>query len=74
MQGLTEKISNPEIVLKEVLAWTNGQPFLTQKICRLIRNYSAAIPTNNEAKWVEKLVRTNVIENWEIQDRPEHLR
>ncbi|NES04202.1 MAG: diguanylate cyclase, partial [Okeania sp. SIO2F4] len=74
LQGLTEKVSNPETVLTEVLAWTNGQPFLTQKICRIIRNYSTTIPTNNEAEWVEKLVRTNVIENWEIQDQPEHLR
>jgi len=35
-KGLAEKIANPDIVLKEVLAWTGGQPFLTQKICKLI--------------------------------------
>ncbi|MBH8578323.1 AAA family ATPase [Nostocaceae cyanobacterium CENA369] len=74
LQGLTEKVSNPQTVLKEVLFWTNGQPFLTQKLCRLIRNSSSAIPTNREAEWIENLVRRLVIENWESQDEPEHLR
>jgi len=74
LQGLTEKVTNPQTVLKEVLFWTNGQPFLTQKICKLIRNYSSPIPSDGEAEWIENLVRTNVIENWEAQDEPEHLR
>jgi len=74
LQGLTEKVSNPQGVLKEVLAWTSGQPFLTQKLCKLIRNSSSPIPTNGEAEWIENLVRSQVIENWESQDEPEHLR
>ncbi len=74
LQGLTEKVSNPQIVFQEVLSWTNGQPFLTQKICRLIRDCSTPIPTDEEAQWVENLVQTQVIENWEVQDEPEHLR
>ncbi|KAB8318837.1 response regulator [Tolypothrix campylonemoides VB511288] len=74
LYGLAEKVSNPQVVLKEVLAWTGGQPFLTQKLCKLIRRASSPIPTNNEAQWVEHLVRTCVIDNWESQDEPEHLR
>ena len=74
LQGLTEKLSNPQTVLKEVLAWTRGQPFLTQKLCQLIRTSSAPIPPNSEADWIENLVRTQIIENWESQDEPEHLR
>ena len=74
LQGLTEKVSNPQIMLKEVLAWTSGQPFLTQKLCKLIRNASSPIPPNGEAEWIENLVRTNIIDNWESQDEPEHLR
>ncbi|WP_202225222.1 AAA family ATPase [Okeania sp. KiyG1] len=74
LQGLTEKVSNPQIVLQEVLSWTNGQPFLTQKICRMIRDCSSPIPTDEEAQWVENLVQAQVIENWEVQDEPEHLR
>lgn len=74
LQGITEKVSNPQVVLNEVLAWTNGQPFLTQKICKLIRTSVSAIPTNQEAQWIENLVRSHIIDNWESQDEPEHLR
>ena len=61
-------------MLKEVLAWTSGQPFLTQKLCKLIRSTSSSIPSNTEAAWIENLVQTKIIENWESQDEPEHLR
>jgi len=74
LQGLTEKVENPQTVLKEVLAWTKGQPFLTQKICHLIRNASEPIPAQQEATWVSELVQTNIIDNWEAQDEPEHLK
>ncbi|MBD2492124.1 AAA family ATPase [Aulosira sp. FACHB-615] len=74
LQGLAEKVSNPQTVLKEILAWTNGQPFLTQKLCKLIRNNSSPIPNGSEVSWIENLVRTNIIDDWESQDEPEHLR
>ena len=74
LRGLTEKVDNPQTLLKEVLAWTNGQPFLTQKLCQLINYDSSVIPVNSEAEWVANLVRTKIIENWESQDEPEHLR
>ncbi|WP_089093848.1 AAA family ATPase [Nodularia sp. NIES-3585] len=74
LQGFSEKVSNPQAVLKEVLFWTNGQPFLTQKICQMIRSSSASIPEKNEKAWIENLIRTNIIEDWEYQDEPEHLR
>jgi hypothetical protein len=74
LQGLAQKVSNPQTVLKEVLAWTNGQPFLTQKLCQLIRHALSSIASNREAAWIENLVRTKIIENWESQDEPEHLK
>ena len=74
LQGLAEKVSNPQTLLKEVFNWTNGQPFLTQKICKLIRDTSAPIPVNDEAAWLQNLIQTQVINNWEYQDEPEHLR
>lgn len=74
LAGLAEKASNPQAVLKEVLSWTNGQPFLTQKLCKLICNAVEPIPKLREAEWIENLVQTKVIENWEAQDEPEHLR
>ena len=66
-QGLVGKVNNPQEVLKEVLIWTNGQPFLTQKICKIIR-------VSNEVLNINKLVRSRIIKNWESQDEPEHLR
>ncbi|WP_310486912.1 AAA family ATPase [Chamaesiphon sp. VAR_69_metabat_338] len=74
LQGLAEKVSNPQTLLKAILSWTNGQPFLTQKLCRLIRTTSDFIPPNAEAQWIDLLVQENVIDNWETQDEPEHLR
>jgi PAS domain S-box-containing protein len=74
LQGLAEKVTNPQTVLKQVLAWTNGQPFLSQKLCNLIRNTADTIPSNGEVEWIENLVQTQIIANWESQDEPEHLR
>ncbi len=34
-EGLQDKVIAPERVLEEVIEWTGGQPFLTQKICKL---------------------------------------
>jgi PAS domain S-box-containing protein len=74
LQGLAERVGNAQNVLKEILAWTGGQPFLTQKLCKLIRNSSMNIPKGSEADRIENLVQTQVIENWETQDEPEHLK
>ncbi|MDJ0715621.1 MAG: AAA family ATPase [Prochloraceae cyanobacterium] len=74
LQGLSQTISNPQTVLKEVLFWTNGQPFLTQKLCRSIRDSCQDIPCDCEADWIENLVRSTIIDNWESQDEPEHLK
>ncbi|WP_424095314.1 tetratricopeptide repeat protein [Moorena producens] len=73
-RGLALKTGNPQTVLKEVLVWTGGQPFLTQKLCQLISVSESPIPIGEEAEWVEQLVQSRLIENWESQDNPEHLR
>jgi len=74
LQGLNEKVSNPQAVLKEVLFWTNGQPFLTQKLCKIIRHHASTIPRTSELEWIKDLVQTQIIDNWQAQDEPEHLR
>ncbi|MDJ0578432.1 AAA-like domain-containing protein [Crocosphaera sp.] len=74
LQGLKSKVNRPQAVLKAVLFWTNGQPFLTQKICQLIHKSQTEIMKNQENKWVANLVRSQIIENWESQDDPQHLR
>lgn len=73
-QGLAGKVSNPLLVLKEVLAWTGGQPFLTQKLCQLLLTSEEQVASGGEAEWVETVVRSRIIENWEMQDEPEHLK
>jgi WD40 repeat protein len=65
-------IENPQAVLKEVLGWTGGQPLLTQKLCDLL--VTSPTSKSTEAEWVEKIVREQIIENWESQDEPPHLK
>jgi hypothetical protein len=72
--GLAKKARNPQRVLQAVLDWTGGQPFLTQKVCKLILAAKSEISPGQEAEWVEKLVRSHIIEHWEVLDEPEHLR
>jgi GAF domain-containing protein len=75
VEGLALKVSNnPQAVLEAVLDWTGGQPFLTQKLCKFIVNSESSIPVGREEQWVENLVKTRVIENWETQDEPPHLK
>ena len=69
-KGLQGKFSDPQAVMKEILYWTEGQPFLTQKLCQFMVE---EFETNN-ARTVEQVVRSRIIENWESQDEPEHLR
>ncbi|GAB4194227.1 MAG: hypothetical protein Fur006_39820 [Coleofasciculaceae cyanobacterium] len=118
VQGLVGKFINPDTVIREVLNWTGGQPFLTQKLCKLVlqesgahntdiadtrintnklsvypcNNLSRAVrgqglgeflsdsknqilnPKSQIAEWIENLVRSHVLDNWEAWDEPEHLR
>ncbi|MBW4617656.1 MAG: AAA-like domain-containing protein [Desmonostoc vinosum HA7617-LM4] len=74
IQGLEKLADNPEFILKEVLEWTGGQPFLTQKLCQLIVSSQSPIPALSEAEWVKMFVERQIIDNWESQDEPEHLR
>jgi hypothetical protein len=72
--GLVGRASNPQAVLKEVLVWTGGQPFLTQKLCQIVSTSESSIGIRDEANSVEQLVKSRIIKNWESQDNPEHLR
>jgi WD40 repeat protein len=74
VRGLEEIVARPEVVIEEVLKWTGGQPFLTQKLCQLICISQNPFPAHHEVECVEQLVQTQIIENWEAQDEPEHLR
>ncbi|MBP0015969.1 MAG: AAA-like domain-containing protein [Cyanobacteria bacterium SBLK] len=73
LQGLKKNTDNPERVLREIIFWTGGQPFLTQKLCYLIRQSEASIPDRLEEKFVRNLVNTKILDDWESKDKPEHL-
>ncbi len=73
-QGLQGIVTRPKAILAEVLKWTGGQPFLTQKLCQLICISQDSFPEERERECIERLVETQIIENWVSQDEPEHLR
>ncbi|WP_404787104.1 CHASE2 domain-containing protein [Altericista sp. CCNU0014] len=70
VRGLQGIVEQPEARMQEILDWTGGQPFLTQKLCYLVASASAIDPRCT----VEQVVRSGLIDNWEFQDEPEHLR
>jgi CHASE2 domain-containing sensor protein len=89
-----------QTALQEILNWTGGQPFLTQKLCHLIANEgggdkemgrggdgeeynqtnyqlpipNAQSPMPNPQTLVSNIVESKIIEGWESQDEPLHLR
>ncbi|MBE9563452.1 MAG: AAA-like domain-containing protein [Proteobacteria bacterium] len=69
--GLTALIAQPNKVMAEVLFWTGGQPFLTQKICKLISQQT--IEAGMEKQVVADLVNEQIIKSWESQDDSQHL-
>jgi WD40 repeat protein len=73
VKGLNGKVDNPQAVIKNILSWTGGQPFLTQKLCKLVfsqKNKNNLVATQLISEIVENLI----LKNWEAQDEPEHLK
>lgn len=70
MKGLQGRFKDPQMVMIEILEWTGGQPFLTQKLCQFMVEESE----KDKPCTVEQVVRSRIIENWENQDEPEHLK
>jgi hypothetical protein len=103
--GLAGNCHEAQAVMKEILHWTGGQPFLTQKLCQLVLENKilgsspechSSSPrdglANRKSPFLEKLVqevltqhsdiavqvstlvKSRIINNWEIKDDPEHLK
>ena len=86
-KGFEGKVENPQALMQEVLAWTGGQPLLTQKVCNLLK-VTLKKPLSYEVlgfeegleerfsitQLVEGVVRSGILENWEAQDKEEHLK
>ncbi len=71
--GLQSRIDDSKHVLQEILDWTGGQPFLTQKVCQLVAQHRSS-DERLKSEAIASLIQTHIIENWEAQDEPEHLR
>ncbi|MGL6342869.1 MAG: CHASE2 domain-containing protein [Waterburya sp.] len=70
VRGFGDRFEKPQQILAQILSWTGGQPFLTQKLCRLI----AQNPQVIDPQSLDDLVQSQIINNWEAQDNPEHLK
>ena len=65
-KGLSVGLPNGEATLREVLAWTGGQPFLTQRLCRLVCE-------GKGARGADEIVWRSIIEAWESSDEQVHF-
>ena len=72
--GLKDKAAQPEEALRVVLDWSGGQPFLTQKICKLIAESHTIIESGAERERIAILIQEHILDNWEAKDNPRHLR
>jgi WD40 repeat protein len=81
-EGLLGYTKDPAALLQAILDWTGGQPFLTQKLCQILVQHCSGerqgdcqlLLPGQESQFVEQLVHLHVIDQWEQQDEPEHLR
>jgi WD40 repeat protein len=67
--GLIKQTTQAPEIIHQILAWTRGQPFLTQKICQMAIDH-----TITEAAEVSPLIEQHLIQNWESHDEPPHLK
>lgn len=68
-----------QALLGEILDWTGGQPFLTQKLCAIVsgalqRNQGENLEIEQVKPWVKTIVEHEILTAWETQDEPIHLR
>jgi hypothetical protein len=81
IKGLQGKIDRPEAVITKILYWTGGQPFLTQKLCKLVieevergKTADSIPPFEAGIESIDRVVKSRLVENWEATEEPEHLR
>jgi WD40 repeat protein len=78
IEGLETRYRNSQAVLAAILDWTGGQPFLTQKLCKLAmencQDEQSCVLSGRESECIAQLVQQHILDNWESQDEPQHLR
>ncbi|MFM7439602.1 MAG: AAA-like domain-containing protein, partial [Snowella sp.] len=76
-KGLEGKLTSHDLidaVMSSILDWTGGQPFLTQKVCNLVRESGEIIIAANQNNQVEAIVTSKIIKDWKKNDNPDHLK
>ncbi|NER93501.1 MAG: hypothetical protein F6J86_06640 [Symploca sp. SIO1B1] len=77
------RIFDTDKLIKSILYWTGGQPFLTQKLCHIIESKSVSEkilalkkshPDEFEKKYVAYMVREHILNDWKDNDDPPHLK
>ncbi|HIK45781.1 MAG TPA: AAA-like domain-containing protein [Leptolyngbyaceae cyanobacterium M65_K2018_010] len=83
LHGLAGVTPHGEAILAEILDWTGGRPFLTQKLCRLVVESiekgsdgpgRRPLSATQSQQWVREIVQAQLLDHWEAKDEPEHLR
>ncbi|MDM7326833.1 MAG: AAA-like domain-containing protein [Thermosynechococcus sp. Uc] len=74
LKGIAHLSDHPEQLLAEILNWTGGQPFLTQKLCRLLQHHGSFMPASALVQQLAQFVQDHILQDWERQDEPEHLK
>ncbi|MEM9218105.1 MAG: AAA-like domain-containing protein [Cyanobacteria bacterium P01_F01_bin.150] len=75
-KGLEGLVSDPQSILQKILGWTNGQPFLTQKLCALVQAIAQTPESSKvtDISNIDALVCAHIIDHWKLKDEPEHLK
>ncbi|PAX51696.1 AAA-like domain-containing protein [Brunnivagina elsteri] len=71
--GLEGKVENPQAAMGEILAWTGGQPFLTQRVCKLLVSGDWEEKIDFQSH-IEQVIQSQIIDNWESVDQQQHLK
>lgn len=74
INGLVGRVDHPREVIFEILTWTSGQPFLTQKLCQLLIQQQAQhldrlphpSPSQGESPFMQQLVREVLTQHHDI--------
>ncbi|NJR63662.1 MAG: hypothetical protein HC769_35730 [Cyanobacteria bacterium CRU_2_1] len=73
--GLQGYVADPPNAINTILDWTGGQPFLTQKVCKLVvqQAIEQGRPDLRDSE-IRGLIQTVLIDQWESQDEPTHFK
>lgn len=80
VEGLAAVLPHAERALERILYWSGGQPFLMQKLCRLVvqRAQTSPLPplrnTQEIDRFIDGCVEQDILHHWEAKDEPEHLK